>query len=103
MTTKHDEDRKFWESVSNRLTTDVDTMGSYIGCLCFFGEPGQWTYRIDYLDSTDDTCDEERFLASYEDYWYRWCCPVLKSDFEYINKNVIKDNTKQENEGLEGL
>lgn len=69
MTTKQEEeDRKFWKSVSDRLTTDVDEMSLYMGNLCFFGEPGQRIYRVDYLESTDDSCDEERFLASYEDY-----------------------------------
>ncbi|MBO5956734.1 MAG: hypothetical protein J6Q39_04190 [Bacteroidales bacterium] len=99
---RQEEDRKFWESVSDRLTTDVDKMDLYIGCLCFFGEPGQWTYRVDYLDSTDDSYEEERFLASYEDYWYRWCCPVLQEDFEYINRKGLK-NTDKRNEELEGL
>ena len=103
MGTRKEEDRKFWESVSNRLTTDVDEMSSYIGSLCFFGDPYQRMYRVDYLEETDEDCDDERFLASYEDYWYRWCCPVLQEDFEYINKKVLKNNTKQENEDLEGL
>lgn len=99
---RQEEDRKFWESVSDRLTTDVDEMSLYIGNLCFFGSPGQWTYRVDYLEATDDSSEEERFLSGYEDYWYRWCCPVLQEDFEYINRKVLK-NQAERKEDLEGL
>lgn len=99
---RQEETRKFWESVSDRLTTDVDEMSLYIGNLCFFGEPGQWTYRVDYLDATDNMCEEERFLASYEDYWYTWCCPVLQEDFAFINSKVLKNSLKRDEE-LEGL
>lgn len=102
MTTKQEEDRKFWERVSNRLTEDVDKMSLYIGNLCFFGDPDQSSYRVDYLEETDDSSDEEKFLASYEDWWYRWCCPVLQEDFEYINKKVLK-NPAERDEDLEGL
>ena len=100
--TRQEESRKFWESVSDRLTTDVDEMSLYIGNLCFFGEPGQSCYRVDYLEVTDDTSEEERFLAGYEDYWYTWCCPVLQEDFAFINNKVLK-NTDKRNEELEGL
>lgn len=102
MTTKQEEDRKFWERVSNRLTEDVDKMRLYIGNLCFFGDPHQSGYRVDYLEEIDEDCDEERFLAGYEDYWYRWCCPVLKEDFEYINRKVLKNHAERD-EDLEGL
>ena len=86
---------EFWSSVSNRLTQDPEEMKDCLGCLCFFGDPGQGMYRVDYLDEIDYDCSiddyGETFYASYEDYWYRWCCPVTLEDFMWINKTEQKE------------